>query len=83
MTAGEGNGLPGTRDPGGAEDLLRELPGGTERTERLRAVLHALYLVFNEGYTATGGDELTVPELSREAIRLTAGCTGYCRRTAR
>jgi RNA polymerase sigma factor (sigma-70 family) len=47
------------------------LPGGTERTERLRAVLHVLYLVFNEGYTATGGDELTVPELSREAIRLT------------
>ncbi len=47
------------------------LPGGTERTERLRAVLHVLYLVFNEGYTATGGVELTVPELSREAIRLT------------
>ncbi len=47
------------------------LPGGTERTERLRAVLHVLYLVFNEGYAATGGDELTVPELSREAIRLT------------
>jgi RNA polymerase sigma factor (sigma-70 family) len=47
------------------------LPGGTERTERLRAVLHVLYLVFNEGYTASGGDELTVPELSREAIRLT------------
>ena len=47
------------------------LPGGTERTERLRAVLHVLYLIFNEGYTASGGDELTVPELSREAIRLT------------
>jgi RNA polymerase sigma factor (sigma-70 family) len=47
------------------------LPGGTERTERLRAVLHVLYLVFNEGYTATGGDELTVPGLSREALRLT------------
>ena len=47
------------------------LPDTTERTERLRAVLHVLYLVFNEGYTASGGDELTVPELSREAIRLT------------
>jgi RNA polymerase sigma factor (sigma-70 family) len=47
------------------------LPDGSERTERLRAVLHVLYLVFNEGYTASGGDELTVPELSREAIRLT------------
>ena len=44
---------------------------GTPRAERLRAVLHVLYLVFNEGYTATNGDELTVPALSREAIRLT------------
>jgi RNA polymerase sigma factor (sigma-70 family) len=42
-----------------------------ERTERLRAVLHVLYLVFNEGYTASEGDTLTVPALSQEAIRLT------------
>ena len=47
------------------------LPPGPERAERLRAVLHVLYLIFNEGYTATDGDELTVPALSREAIRLT------------
>jgi RNA polymerase sigma factor (sigma-70 family) len=47
------------------------LPAGAERTERLRAVLHVLYLVFNEGYTATAGDALTAPELSQEAIRLT------------
>jgi RNA polymerase sigma factor (sigma-70 family) len=47
------------------------LPAGAERTERLRAVLHVLYLVFNEGYSASDGDELTVPALSREAIRLT------------
>jgi RNA polymerase sigma factor (sigma-70 family) len=47
------------------------LPAGAERTERLRAVLQVLYLVFNEGYTATDGDELTVPALSQEAIRLT------------
>jgi len=46
------------------------LPPGAERTERLRAVLHVLYLIFNEGYTATDGDELTVPALSREGIRL-------------
>ena len=47
------------------------LPAGPERTERLRAVLHVLYLVFNEGYAASDGDELTVPALSEEAIRLT------------
>ena len=47
------------------------LPSGAERTERLRAVLHVLYLVFNEGYTASEGDTLTVPALSQEAIRLT------------
>jgi RNA polymerase sigma factor (sigma-70 family) len=47
------------------------LPSGTERTERLWAVLHVLYLVFSEGYTASEGNALTVPALSREAIRLT------------
>jgi len=47
------------------------LPAGAERAERLRAVLHVLYLVFNEGYTASDGDALTVPALSAEAIRLT------------
>ena len=46
------------------------LPSEAERTERLRAVLHVLYLVFSEGYTASEGDALTVPALSREAIRL-------------
>ena len=34
-------------------------------------MLHVLYLVFSEGYTASDGDALTVPALSREAIRLT------------
>jgi RNA polymerase sigma factor (sigma-70 family) len=38
---------------------------------RLPAVLHVLYLVFSEGYTASEGDELTAPALSDEAIRLT------------
>ncbi|WP_406133404.1 RNA polymerase sigma factor [Streptomyces zaomyceticus] len=46
------------------------LPAGEDRTARLADVRHVLYLVFNEGYTASGGDELTAPELSTEAIRL-------------
>ena len=48
-----------------------ELPEPAERPERLGIVLHVLYLIFNEGYTATGGTDLTAPELSGEAIRLT------------
>ncbi|MCN9244644.1 RNA polymerase sigma factor [Streptomyces sp. RY43-2] len=46
------------------------LPDGAEREERLRAVLHVLYLVFNEGYTASSGSELHRADLAREAIRL-------------
>ena len=46
-------------------------PQGPEYAERLAAVRHVLYLIFNEGYTATCGTELTAPELSTEAIRLT------------
>jgi len=47
------------------------LPDAAERDRRLAAVLHVLYLVFNEGYTATTGPALTAPHLSDEAIRLT------------
>ncbi len=54
-----------------ASGLPFAMPEGPERAERLRAVLHVLYLVFNEGYTATTGPDLTVPQLSDEAIRLT------------
>jgi len=46
-------------------------PSAEERRERLRSVLHVLYLVFNEGYLTTGGAELARGELSGEAIRLT------------
>jgi len=45
------------------------LPGGTEREERLRVVLHVLYLIFNEGYTASAGSELHCADLAHEAIR--------------
>jgi RNA polymerase sigma factor (sigma-70 family) len=48
-----------------------EMPGPAERPARLGIVLHVLYLIFNEGYTATAGAGLTAPELSGEAIRLT------------
>ncbi len=42
-----------------------------DQDERIAAVMHVLYLIFNEGYTATGGDRLARTDLSAEAIRLT------------
>jgi predicted RNA polymerase sigma factor len=47
------------------------LPEGEELRQRMAAVLHVLYLVFNEGYTASHGPELQRVDLTREAIRLT------------
>nr|WP_202886841.1 sigma-70 family RNA polymerase sigma factor [Kribbella sandramycini] len=47
------------------------LPPADELPARLAAVLHVLYLIFNEGYTASSGDALHRVELSAEAIRLT------------
>ena len=47
------------------------LPTDQERAQRLRAVLHVLYLIFNEGYTSSAGPHLQRSELSSEAIRLT------------
>jgi predicted RNA polymerase sigma factor len=47
------------------------LPQEPERAERLQVVLHVLYLIFNEGYTATSGPDLQRSELTTEAIRLT------------
>jgi predicted RNA polymerase sigma factor len=48
-----------------------EPPPEDERAERMRAVLHVLYLVFNEGHTASSGPHLQRRELTGEAIRLT------------
>lgn len=47
------------------------MPTREERDERLAAVLHVLYLIFNEGYTASSGSALHRVELTAEAIRLT------------
>ena len=47
-----------------------EVPGKAELPERLEAVLRVVYLVFNEGYSASSGESVTRAELSQEAIRL-------------
>jgi RNA polymerase sigma-70 factor (ECF subfamily) len=47
-----------------------EVPGAAQLAERLEGVLRVIYLVFNEGYSASSGEALTRPDLSLEAIRL-------------
>jgi len=47
-----------------------QLPTREDRAQRLRAVLHTLYLIFNEGYTSSAGPQIQRLELAREAIRL-------------
>ncbi len=47
-----------------------EVPRGEDRSGRLASVLEVVYLVFNEGYTATAGDDWTRPTLCEEALRL-------------
>jgi predicted RNA polymerase sigma factor len=46
------------------------MPAEADRASRLGAVLHVLYLVFNEGYTATSGPDLHRPDLTGDAVRL-------------
>jgi RNA polymerase sigma factor (sigma-70 family) len=54
-----------------ASGIPFNLPPEAERADRLKVVLHVLYLIFNEGYTASSGPDLQRSELTSEAIRLT------------
>ena len=47
-----------------------QVPRGIDRAARLSSVLEVIYLIFNEGYTATGGDDWMRPALCEEALRL-------------
>jgi RNA polymerase sigma-70 factor, ECF subfamily len=49
-----------------------DLPDAEQRGQRLPGVLAVLYLIFNEGYSAAAGDQLTRPQLCVEALRLAA-----------
>ena len=53
-----------------ASGVPLQLPNSRDQAQRLRAVLHVLYLIFNEGYTSSSGPQLHRIELSRGAIRL-------------
>ena len=53
-----------------------EVPRAEERAERLSAVLEVVYLVFNEGYTATAGEDWLRPALCEDALRLGRVLTG-------
>ena len=53
-----------------------EMPAGADFTARLGSVLEVLYLVFNEGYSATAGEDLVRPSLCQEAMRLGRILTG-------
>src|SRR5262249_52759153 len=53
-----------------AAGIPYRVPGGAELPDRLPVVLAVIYLVFNEGYTASAGDDLIRGDLCDEAIRL-------------
>jgi RNA polymerase sigma factor (sigma-70 family) len=54
-----------------SSDVPFRMPTPAEWTERLRSVLHVVYLIFNEGYAASTGADVARSDLSGEAIRLT------------
>ncbi|MFG2846430.1 RNA polymerase sigma factor [Kitasatospora sp. NPDC048296] len=51
-------------------DVPFEVPYGDDRAQRLSSVLEVIYLIFNEGYSATAGDDLLRPQLCEDALRL-------------
>jgi RNA polymerase sigma factor (sigma-70 family) len=62
--------------------LTFAVPRGAERAARLSSVLEVVYLIFNEGYAATAGDDLVRPGLAREAQRLGRILAGLMREDA-
>ncbi len=58
-------------------NLPFKIPSGEESSARLDGVLQSLYLLFNEGYKASSGDNLVREELCREAIRLTSSLAAH------
>ena len=56
-----------------------EVPSRSDLPQRLDTVLHVIYLVFTEGYSASSGESLTRADLSGEAIRLGRLLVNYCR----
>ncbi|HVE16892.1 MAG TPA: DUF6596 domain-containing protein, partial [Chthoniobacterales bacterium] len=59
------------------EKIAFEIPAGAELSTRLDGVRQTLYLLFNEGYKASGGDTLVRVDLCDEAIRLTSILAGH------
>jgi predicted RNA polymerase sigma factor len=53
-----------------AAQVAADLPEGTQLLERIPAVLEVIYLIYNEGYTATRGEDWVRPELCQDALRL-------------
>jgi RNA polymerase sigma factor (sigma-70 family) len=66
----------------GKAGLSFEAPHGAERAARLPSVLEVIYLIFNEGYAATAGDDLVRPSLCLEAQRLGRMLAGLMPRDA-
>ncbi len=58
------------------ERIPFEIPRGPERAARLSSVLEVIYLIFNEGYTATAGSDWMRPGLCEDALRLARGAPG-------